>query len=223
MKDRCFSSSRALRALPAVLLLLAVVAGALSPTDVSAHERRRVGKYELVVGFSEEPVIEGQPNGVDLRVMDTEANPLRPVEGVEKTLKVRVVQGPASREMTLQPVFRQPGHYRTVFFPTRPGRYVFQFSGTIEALAVNERFESGPGRFNDVEAADALQFPDAVPAARAISQQAVDAGSAAQQAQAAASAAMLLGATGAVAGIAGLVLGVMGLVARRPRGGPPGP
>lgn len=206
---------------PAALLLFIAITVALPPTDASAHERRTVGKYQFVVGFFEEPAIEGQPNGVDLRVTDTQANPPRPVEGAEKTLKVQAAQGPASREMALQPVFGQPGHYRTVFIPTRAGRYVFQFIGTIEGLAVNERFESGPGRFSDIEAADTLQFPDVVPAAHAISQQAATAAAAAQQAQAAASTATLIGAAGAVLGAAGLVVGVIALMTRRRAEKPP--
>ena len=221
MKGISVISQRVVRALPAALLLLAAIAVALPPTDASAHERRTVGRYQFVVGFFVEPAIEGQPNGVDLRVTDTQANPAKPVEGAEKTLKVQVIQGPANRDMALQAVFGQPGRYRTVFIPTRAGRYVFQFTGTIEGAAVNERFESGPGRFSDMEAADALQFPDAVPAAHSISQQATDAGTAAQQAQVAASTATLVGGAGAVAGVAGLVVGVIALVARRLSGKPP--
>ncbi|MEK7681939.1 MAG: hypothetical protein AAB369_03835, partial [Chloroflexota bacterium] len=122
MRSISVISQRIVRALPAALLLLAAVAVALPPRDASAHERRTVGKYQFVVGFFQEPALEGQPNGVDLRVTDPSVTPPRPVEGVEKTLKVTVSQGPASKEMALQTVFGQPGRYRTVFIPTRPGR-----------------------------------------------------------------------------------------------------
>jgi len=221
MKGISGISQRVVRALPAALLLLVAIMATLPPTDAFAHERRTVGKYQLVVGFFEEPAIEGQPNGVDLRVTDTSVTPPRSVEGVEKTLKVTVSQGPASKEMALQTVFGQPGRYRTVFIPTRPGRYILQFTGDIEGARVDQRFESGPGRFSDIEAVDMLQFPDAVPAMRAISQQAADAAIEAQQAQAAASTATLVGAAGVVAGASGLVVGVIALTRRRPAEKPP--
>ncbi|MDO8530842.1 MAG: hypothetical protein Q7T26_01540 [Dehalococcoidia bacterium] len=221
MRSISVSSQRVVRALPAALLLLAAVAVALPPTDASAHERRTVGKYQFVVGFFEEPALEGQPNGVGLRVTDTSVTPPRSVEGVEKTLKVTVSQGPASKEMALQTVFGQPGSYRTVFIPTRPGRYIFQFTGDIEGAKVDQRFESGPGRFSDIEAADPLQFPQQVPGGLAVSQQTAQAATAAQQAQDSASTATLLGVAGVVVGVAGLAVGLLALAARRPAEKPP--
>ena len=35
--------------------------------------------------------------------------------------------------------------------------------GKIETLDVNETFESGPGRFDEIRPATALQYPDKVP------------------------------------------------------------
>lgn len=221
MRSISVISQRIVRALPAALLLLAAVAVALPPRDASAHERRTVGKYQFVVGFFQEPALEGQPNGVDLRVTDPSVTPPRPVEGVEKTLKVTVSQGLAKREMDLKPVFGQPGRYRTAFIPTRPGRYTFQFIGDIEGAKVDQGFESGPGRFNDVEAADPLQFPQQVPGGLAVSQQAAQAATAAQQAQTSASTATLLGLAGVVVGVAGLAVGLLALAARRPAGKSP--
>jgi len=36
--------------------------------DATAHEGREVGKYNLTVGFMEEPAYEGIPNGISVRV-----------------------------------------------------------------------------------------------------------------------------------------------------------
>ena len=45
-----------------LLLLLALT------KDTTAHEGREVGKYNLTVGFMEEPAYEGIPNGISVRV-----------------------------------------------------------------------------------------------------------------------------------------------------------
>ncbi len=49
------------------------------PAFVSAHGGREVGEYELTVGFFVEPAYEGEKNGVDLRVVTGDEEP---VEGV---------------------------------------------------------------------------------------------------------------------------------------------
>jgi len=49
-------------------LLLTVLFAVLGTTTVLAHEGRDVGDYNLVVGFINEPAVEGMLNGVSLRV-----------------------------------------------------------------------------------------------------------------------------------------------------------
>ncbi|MBI2322865.1 MAG: hypothetical protein HYU88_12445 [Chloroflexi bacterium] len=74
-------------ALAALLSLLP-----LFPGQVLAHERRPVaGKYQLVVGFLNEPAFAGQMNGIDLRVT-VPAEGDKPIEGLEKTLKATVIR-----------------------------------------------------------------------------------------------------------------------------------
>jgi hypothetical protein len=134
-----------------------------------AHERREVGKYQLVVGFITEPALEGQPNGIDLRITDRETQ--QPVEGAEQTLKASIAFGGGQpREFPLRARFRMPGSYTADVIPTRSGSYVFTFSGQIEGQAINERFESGPGRFDDVKPTTELQFPVAEPTAAQLQQ-----------------------------------------------------
>jgi hypothetical protein len=187
-----------------MLLLLAL------PANASAHERRDVGagKYQVVVGFITEPAIEGEPNGVDFRVTNKETN--KPVEGVEKTLKVALqAGGGAPKEMPLRARFGQPGAYTADLIPTRAGAYIFTFTGDIEGAAINERFESGPGRFNDVTSAETLQFPEPVASASVLQRQLRDAEARAQQATTFGYAGVGLGLLGTVVGLAALL--------RRPR------
>lgn len=178
----------------------------VAPGAASAHERRTVaGDYTFVVGFLKEPALQGDPNGIDLRV-STAGD--QPVEGVEKTLKAEIVVGPNAMPIELRPRFRTPGAYNAEFIPTREGSYTFRFSGTVDGKPVNETFESGPGRFNDVQAATPLQFPDKVPSGAEL-QRAVAA------ADSRAATATTLGVSGLVAGVLGLLGAGWALMSRR--------
>ncbi len=208
------------RIVPGVLALLLALTLSLvaTPTAALAHERRTVGKFQFIVGFLNEPAIQGEPNGVDLRI--TYADTGEPVLNAQQTLKVAVAYGGGlPKEFPLRARFGQPGAYAADFIPTREGQYRFIFTGTLDGQPINETFESGPGRFNDVEAASALQFPEVVPPAAEVQRQLREAQDAARAAQAAAAAAEMrgtyLGLGGIVLGAAGVVLGVAGLLGRR--------
>lgn len=152
--------TRGIRALAALAVIVSTLA--LSATVAAAHDRRTVGAYQLVVGFLSEPGYSGQPNGLDLRVTDTRTS--QPVEGLEKTLKAEVsFGGLAALPLTVTARFGQAGAYGGQFVPTKPGTYIFHISGKIGTQDVDEKFESGPNRFNDIEGLGALQYPDKVP------------------------------------------------------------
>src|SRR5438270_13423837 len=196
-------STPRLMAAASLLGLALLLAG---PGTASAHERRAVGPYTFVVGFLKEPAFEGETNGIDLRIMRTGSE--TPVEGADKTVKAEVVVGPGVLPLELRPRFREPGAYNAQFVPTRPGAYSLRFTGTVDGQPVNETFESGPGRFNDVEAVAPLQFPDRVPAG-------VELQRALAAADSRANTAMLLGGLGLLAGIAGVALAGWALASRR--------
>jgi hypothetical protein len=118
------------------------------------------------VGWLNEPAYVGLMNSLDLRVTDTRVTPAKPVEGLERTLTVDLRTGglaPLNLKMTAR--FGAPGAYDGYVMPTATGTYIFTIKGKIEALDVNETFESGPGRFGDIESTDALQYPNKVPVA----------------------------------------------------------
>lgn len=194
--------------------LLAVMAVlSLLATAAYAHERRTVGRYQLVVGFIAEPALEGVKNGVDLRVTNTETT--QPVEGVQDTLQVEVTYVPtgASKVMRLRAIFGEPGHYTADLIPTAPGHYRFRFFGTIEGMQVNETFDSrsGGGGFNDVEPAGDIQFPDRLPAMRELDGVVRGALEASQQAQDSATDAKNSAGTASTLAVVGIVLGAIGI------------
>ena len=204
---------RRVLALGAFVLALAVIVLAV-PQGASAHERRDLagGKYQSVVGFLTEPAYQGQINGLSLAVTSkTEKNAdgtARPIEGLEKTLKAQVLAGGKTLDLTLQARFGQAGNYAGYFQPTAAGQYRFRIYGTINGEQIDEMFESGPGRFNDVESIAPLQFPNQVTTAPVDLQAQLDA------AKSAANTARLIAIAGVVVGILGLVVGGLALLRR---------
>src|ERR671934_2496596 len=143
--------------LPAALL----AAVTLLPTGAFAHEHRTIanGKYDVTVGWDVEPAYQGQKNAASIRISEAGSNPAVPVEGAEKTLKVRIRQGATTREFPLRAVFGQPGYYVADILPTRAGDYQWTFVGSIGDDKIGEKFDSADGKFNGVEPSTRLQFP----------------------------------------------------------------
>lgn len=147
----------------AAALVLATSVIALGGT-AAAHERRTVGPYQLVVGWLNEPAYVGLMNSLDLRVTDTRVTPAKAVEGLDKTLTVELQTGGlAPIRLTVTARFGTPGAYNGYAMPTATGTYTFHIKGKVEDLDVDEKFESGPGRFGDIEPTTALQYPNEVP------------------------------------------------------------
>jgi hypothetical protein len=148
-------------AAPAILLITLLSV----PSSALAHERRTIGngKYDVVVGWDVEPAYSDFKNAASIRISEAGSSPAVPIVGAEKTLKVQIRQGAATREFPLRAVFGQQGYYVADIVPTRAGDYQFSFVGAINEEQVNERFDSADGKFNGVEAAAALQFPQTLP------------------------------------------------------------
>lgn len=148
-----------------IVAAIAVVVASLGifATPAAAHERRTVGPYTFVVGWITEPSFVGQLNALDLTVTETASS--KAVEGLEKTLKADLIAGGGAAVMPLAIAarFGLPGKYQGQVLPTKTGDYTFHISGTVNTTNVDEKFESGPGRFGAVEDIAALQFPNKVP------------------------------------------------------------
>jgi hypothetical protein len=128
----------------------------LAPSGVHGHQRQllQVGQadYLLVIGSLNEPVYTGDKTGVDLTVlvpdpadpMDSRAAQVKPVEGLEKTLKVEVKAGPHARVFELYPRFREPGKYDAVFYPTVATTYSYRVFGTLNGAPFDVTFACSP-------------------------------------------------------------------------------
>jgi len=132
----------------------------------SAHEARKIGKYDVEVGFGDEPAYTGDKNSVQLLL--NEAND-KPVVDLGDTLKVDITTGSSTDDtqklsMTMQPNFEvggdgTPGDYRAWFVPTAPGPYTFHFTGSIKGQKVDEKFTSSPTTFDEVQDPAQVEFP----------------------------------------------------------------
>jgi hypothetical protein len=158
-------------ALGAAILLAA-------PLTAEAHEVRQIadGKYQIVVGFIDEPVFAGDKSGLEFFVSDLSAAATptaaaaddgdedeesagAPVDGLEETLKAEVIFGDQTMELPLSARYNTPGAYESVFFPMKPGDYTFRIYGKLGDTDIDESFTSSPEGFSAVEDPAPLQFP----------------------------------------------------------------
>ncbi len=176
----------------AVTLLVA------SFTLAFAHETRTVGKYDFEVGWLNEPAYVNMPNAMSISVTDHATQ--KPVDGLVSALQAEVIFGGESMQLKLRPVDEQAGLILGDLIPTKTGSYIFHITGNIAGQAIDERFESGPGRFDDVTDATALQFPTKLGSSQDLTANL-------QAAQTTAASAQLYGIVGLTLGAAGIMLG----------------
>jgi len=150
---------------------------ALGAAPASAHEARKIGRYNVEVGFGDEPAYTGEKNSVVMFLNDAKD---KPVTDLGDTLKVDVSTGNDDNQklsLTMEPNFEvggdgTPGDYRAWFIPTAPGPYTFHFTGGIKGQAVDQKFTSSPTTFDEVQdpaqAASESRAKDAADKARLI-------------------------------------------------------
>jgi hypothetical protein len=150
------------RLLATMAAVAVVVSSFAANTHIAlGHERRAVGPYTFVVGWLNEPAYVNLLNSLDLTVTETSGG--KAVEGLEKTLTVDLIFGSTTPQpLVIAARFGMPGHYAGYVMPTKVGDYTFHITGTVGTTKVDEKFESGPGRFGSIESTDPLQYPQKV-------------------------------------------------------------
>ena len=144
---------------------LAVLLLSLTAAPASAHERREAERYQLTVGFGDEPAYAGVRNSVQVLVADGHGEP---VTDLGDRLRVEVSAGGQRLELPLEPNFEVgesgvPGDYRAFFIPTEPGRYSFHVHGSIRGQRVDQRFTSSEKTFPGVEDPAKVSLPSRHP------------------------------------------------------------
>jgi hypothetical protein len=187
-------------------LILAFALILLATQIASAHEKRTVGKYDLLVGWTNEPAYVNVPNAISLTVTETLSG--KPVTGLVKTLQAEVIFGARSMVVGLSESDENPGTYSGAFIPTKIGTYIFHFSGQIAAQTIDEKFESGPNTFDDVQDIGPVQFPDKAPSPQELAAQI-------KAVQDAAGSAQTLAYVGIGVGVLGLIAGGLAFMLRK--------
>ena len=201
-----------------LLAATAAVALAIAAAPAMAHTQKTVGAYQLTVGWGGEPAYAGQLNSVQLVIADAATG--KPYTKLTDTLKVTVLYGQQKVEYALTPTFDAdtgfgtPGDYRAWFFPTAPGNYTFQFTGTIGSQQVNESFTSGPTTFATVEDPTNAEFPVKTPTNAQLAQR-LDAELGRVATSSDVSSAKTIGYIGIAVGAIGVVLAAFALLRKR--------
>ncbi len=144
-----------------IFTFLGILALGLLVTSASAHGSTRVGDYQIEIGFLNEPAIQDQPNGLDLRVTNAVNN--KPVAGLENTLQAELIFGASKRTLRIEPVEGQDGAYTAFFIPTRTGDYTWHIFGKIENTATDISMTSSPTTFASVDPQANYSFPGREP------------------------------------------------------------
>lgn len=132
-----------------------------SSQPASAHERREVGKYTLVVGWNSEPALEGDQRYLAARLRDHfEQGRRGPRAGGPRFGDLRRLR----EDLRARPP-RGTRHTRFIHRGHRPDprrRLHLPLPGQGRGREIDERFESGPQRFDSIKSQEDLQFPDRV-------------------------------------------------------------
>jgi len=187
------------------LAAAAALAGALLPLAALAHVNVDVadGEYVLEIGFQNEPAYLGQPNAIFVKAGKYGTGGVKPVEGLAGSLVAEVEKDGKTLQLPLIPA--EDGVYLGPFFPTALGDYTFRITGEIDGKPVAAEVTSSPTTFNPVEPLSSVQFPEPLPDASLVAEEATAAARAAGTARTLGIAGLALGALGTIAGVAGLL------------------
>lgn len=157
-----------------IMKTLVFGAGVFAVLPLQAHEPREnvSGVFTLVVGQRVEPAYAGEPNAFDLFVRNPDGSDTD-VQEIELEVRALYLQedqfdAPILASARLEGDLRRdrstPNRFNINYLPSRTGAYGFHISGTINGVAVEERFVCRGGSQNpngsSFGCVDALQrFP----------------------------------------------------------------
>jgi copper resistance protein C len=110
-----------------------------------------VGDYQIEMGWSTEPPITGQRNGIIVNVTKVEEEP---VENVSN-LVISVAYGGQTKNLTLQPLGEDtPGQFVAPILPSIPGQYTINLGGKLGDTGVSAEVDP-----EAVQLPNTIQFP----------------------------------------------------------------
>ncbi|MDQ3888750.1 MAG: hypothetical protein M3251_05700 [Thermoproteota archaeon] len=133
-------------------LLLPFLAFNLQP--VLAHEEMVFGDIRVVAGWTNEPPLVNQLNGIVLMISQVSNG--QPVNNALAQLGVTLQKGADNMPLNFQPT-EEAGSYTATVLPSQIGQYAVVMQGTITGQAVNGQIE-----VEDVEDTARFTFPPVV-------------------------------------------------------------
>jgi hypothetical protein len=139
------------------VVVAALAVGLLAPAAL-AHQTVTVGdgpdRFDLVVGFTREPVFTDERNALDLVVRRSVDR--APIEGLARSLGVEIIapDGVAVHAFTLRDQYGRPGAYTDDVMLGVPGVYTIRVRGFVGDVEVDETFQT-----HEVRPLASLRFP----------------------------------------------------------------
>ena len=127
-----------------------------------AHQADSVGDYRIEIDWKNKPIVTGESNAIIVYVSvmdktkeaaDQEFNPDKGIDGLKKTLKIKLVVEEQFITLPLQPT-DIPGKYESAITPTFSGLSQLNFLGKINEQNVNLALHP-----LKVQEQEVLQFP----------------------------------------------------------------
>jgi hypothetical protein len=125
--------------------------------NASAHQKQLISigdkDYLFVVGNANEPVFIDDKSGVELfayiplnktDLLSTDSNNTKPIEDLDKALKVEVSAGDKKKVLDFEPAEQDPGHYIATFFPTVQTTYNYRVFGNISNTPISLMWSCSP-------------------------------------------------------------------------------
>ena len=145
-----------------VLLLAVLIISPVLASNAFAHQVDAVGDYRIQIDWKNWPVVAGEANAIIVYVseMDKSLEPVdqefvseKGIEGLKKTLKIKLIVDDANITLPLAPT-GVPGVYEAPITPTFSGWSQLNFIGTINDTTINLTLHP-----KKVEDPSFLQFP----------------------------------------------------------------
>ena len=143
-------------------ILIALLISPLFFGSAFAHQADSVGDYRIEIDWKNKPVVTGESNAIIVYVSEMDKSkeaadqpfvPEKGIEGLKKTLKIKLIVDAESITLPLQPT-GVPGMYESNITPTFSGWSQLNFIGKINEQNVNLALHP-----LKVQEQEILQFP----------------------------------------------------------------
>lgn len=133
--------------------------------SASAHLTKVSGPFRVSLGWGNEPPYAGLDNFIEVDLADAAGAPV----GAAGALEVEVSIGGSRTTLPLLPT-EEPGAFRAVLVPTRPGAYSFHITGAVNGRPIDAGSTCSEQTFECVAPVSEVEFPIKDPSVSEVAQ-----------------------------------------------------